>query len=226
MWTFSGSYHAFSKFSPDPHDQQRTPDHFAATAANVDWSRLPTACSRPITNISLAQMAGVTYWRVTQLPDHITAHKDLMKDKTAAMVPVTYLRTTDYTVLEDGDAKYADWLACAYSGHSTDEIKSATSVTSFNDEYNFTDKRLPVWKVSYTANHHERLYIETSTGRMASRVNDGTVVEGYSFALFHKHHFMDWGGKTTRDASTMFWALLQVVMVTFGLVLWVKRRNR
>ncbi len=226
MWTFSGSYHAFSKFSPDPHDQQRTPDRFAATAADVNWSRLTTACSRPITNISLAQMAGVTYWRVTQLPDHISAHKDLMKDKRAAMAPVTYLRTADYAVLEDGDAKYADWLACAYSGHGNSDIQSTTSVTSFNDEYNFTDKRLPVWKVSYTTNRHERLYIETSTARMASRVNDATVVEGYSFALFHKHHFMDWGGKTTRDASTMFWVLLQVVMVTFGLVLWFKRRNR
>jgi hypothetical protein len=148
-----------------------------------------------------------------------------MKDVNSAMPPVTYLHTADYAVLENGDAKYANWLACAYSGHSTNEIKATTPVTSFNDEYNFTDKRLPVWKVSYAANHNERLYIETSTGKLASRVNDATVVEGYSFALFHKHHFMDWGGKTTRDASTMFWVFMQVVMVAFGLILWFKRRT-
>jgi len=28
-----------------------------------------------------------------------------------------------------------------------------------------------------------------------------------------------------RDISTMFWALMQIVLVTIGLVLWFRRRN-
>ena len=226
MWTFSGSFHAFSKFSGDPHDQQRTPDRFAAASTAIDWPRLTQACPRPITNISLVQMAGVTYWRAVLLPQHIAAHKDLMKDAKTAMTPVAYVRTSDYTVLENGDAKYAAELSTAYSGHRPEDILSTTPVTSFSDEYNFTDKRLPVWKVSYAANAHERLYIETGTGKLASRVNDRSVVEGYSFALFHKHHFMDWAGKSVRDASTMFWVFVQVVMASFGLMLWFRRRRR
>ena len=74
--------------------------------------------------------------------------------------------------------------------------------------------------------HYVIGYIETSTGRLSVRVDDSDLPEGYSFSLFHKHHFMDWGGKSIRDLSTMFWALVQVTMVVVGLLLYVKWRNR
>jgi hypothetical protein len=88
------------------------------------------------------------------------------------------------------------------------------------------NKRLPVWKVGYAENSRERYYVETSSGRLAALVNDKDLYEGYSFALFHKHHFMDWGGKTVRDISTMFWAFMQVLMISVGLWFWMKVRRK
>jgi len=232
LWTFSGSFHAFSKFRDDTRDRYFASPHFAAEMASCDWSRLQAACTRqqagyarPITNVSLVQMNGDNYWRVSMLPEKAAAHKDLMKDARTAMPSVTYIRVSDCAVLPDGDARYAASLATQFSQRPKGDIRSVEPITSFGDEYNFTDKRLPVWKVSYAASHNERLYIETSTGRLASKADDRTVVEGYSFSIFHKHHFMDWGGKTVRDISTMFWALMQIVLVTIGLVLWFRRRN-
>ena len=99
-------------------------------------------------------------------------------------------------------------------------------ITHFTNEYNFTDKRLPVWKVNYPFNHQERLYIETSTGVLAKNTDNVELAEGYSFALFHKHHYMDFGGKTTRDVSTMTGAALQIVMVVIGFVFYFKWRKR
>jgi len=160
------------------------------------------------------------------LPEKTAGHKDLMKDAKTPLPPVSYIRTAGYSVLSDGDARYASWLATQFSQHPARDIRKVEPVTAFGDEYNFTDKRLPVWKVSYAAGHHERLYIETSTGKLASQVDDRTVVEGYSFSVFHKHHFMDWGGKTVRDISTMVWAFMQVVLVTVGLILWFRRRAK
>jgi hypothetical protein len=226
LWTFSGSFHAFSKFRDDTRGEYFVAAHFAAEAADCDWSHLQSGCGRPITNMSLVQMNGGAYWRVSLLPEKSAAHKDLMKDGKAPLPPVVYIRTADYSVLRDGDARYASWLAAQFSQRPAADIRSVEPVTSFGDEYNFTDKRLPVWKVSYTAGHNERLYIETSTGKLASQVDDRTVVEGYSFSVFHKHHFMDWGGKTVRDVSTMFWAFMQVVLVAIGLILWFRRRMR
>lgn len=224
MWTFSGSFHAFSKFRDDVRDRYFVSTHFAADKVDCNWARLQSVCPQPVMNISMVEMDRAAYWRVAMMPEKVAVHKDLMKDARAALPPVVYVSTADYSVLSDGDKHYAAWMATQFSRRSVGEIRSVTPVTAFGDEYNFTDKRLPVWKVSYDAGGHERWYVETSSGRLASKVDDRMVVEGYSFSVFHKHHFMDWGGKTVRDASTMFWAFMQVVLVSFGLVLWFKKR--
>jgi hypothetical protein len=132
----------------------------------------------------------------------------------------------DQKILADGDARYAAWMATVFSAYPADGIKKVEPITSFGDEYNFTDKRLPVWKVSYDKDHHVRYYVETGSGRLASLVDDRIAAEGYSFSVFHKHHFMDWGGKTVRDVSTMFWAFAQVVMVVIGLIFWIRLQKR
>jgi len=225
MWTFSGSFHIFPKFRDDMREKYFIADHFGGEETNCDRARLQSVCDRPITNVSLVRMDGDAYWRVTLLPAKMAVHKDLMKDARVAMPPVAYVRTTDYSILPDGDKRYATRMATQFSRRATDDIREVTPVTSFGDEYNFTDKRLPVWKVRYDVGGHERWYVETSSGRLASKVDDRAVVEGYSFSVFHKHHFMDWGGKTARDISTMFWVFMQVVLVTIGLILWFRRRT-
>jgi hypothetical protein len=82
-----------------------------------------------------------------------------------------------------------------------------------------------VWRVSYPGAGHPRYYVETSSGQLAAFMNDALYAEGYSFSVFHKHHFMDWAGKTVRDGSTMFWAVIQVLMVTIGLILYFRFRK-
>jgi len=144
----------------------------------------------------------------------------------AVPVPqVTFVNATDHSVLAKGEEKYAAWLATRFSNKEANNIQTVTPVTKFDEEYNFTDKRLPVWRVSYGANH-ERYFVETATGRLSVKVSDSDLAEGYSFALFHKHHFMDWAGKEARDTSTMVWAFVQIVMIVVGLILWIKTNRR
>jgi len=225
LWAFSGSYHALSRFREDVRDRYAMDTRLAAESAEFDIVRLQAACRRPVTNVSMVVIDGERYWRVSLLPEKMAMHKDLMKEMKASLAPVVYARVRDYAVLADGDARYAAWMATRFSGYPAGEIKKVAPVTSFGDEYNFTDKRLPVWKVSYERDHHVRYYVETGSGKLASRVDDLAAAEGYSFSVFHKHHFMDWGGKKVRDASTMFWAFAQVVMVVIGLIFWLKRRR-
>ncbi|HEY8894827.1 MAG TPA: hypothetical protein VIM79_08420, partial [Niastella sp.] len=228
LWSFSGAYHALAKFQKDDRDASFVSNHFSPDI-DFDFVRLQQAVQKPISDICLVKMGKDEWWRITTLPSHQhhmgKAPVDMMKNMGAAMPAVTFVNTADYSVLPNGEEKYAAWLATQFSKHPANSIQSVTAVTKFNDEYNFTDKRLPVWKVSYATNHNERYYIETSTGKLSVRVDDKDLTEGYSFALFHKHHFMDWGGKEVRDISTMFWALMQVLMVTVGLILWFKSRR-
>jgi len=226
MFTFSGCYQAFSEFT-GPEKQVIAIQHgFASSDINLDLNKLHQVIKKPITNIGLVQLDGKTYWQVYLLSGKKSHKKDLMKDMSAEAAVVTYVYATDYSVLSNGDLLYAKSLATQLSGHSENEIVSTELITKFTDEYNFTDKRLPVWKVNYPFNHKERLYIETSTGVLAKNTNNVELAEGYSFALFHKHHYMDFGGKTTRDISTMIGAALQVMMVVMGLIFYFKWRKR
>jgi hypothetical protein len=227
LWSFSGAYHAFSKFTPDTRDAYFVRNSFPASL-NFDFSRLQQIVQQPVSDISLVKMDNATWWRVTTLSKHQhhtdMAAMDMMKATNVAMPAVTFINTADYAVLPKGEEKYAAYLATQFSNNPANSIQAVTPVTKFDDEYNFSDKRLPVWKVSYATQHNERYYVETTTGKLSVRVDNTDLTEGYSFALFHKHHFMDWGGKTVRDISTMFWAAVQVLIIVVGIILWLKAR--
>lgn len=249
MWSFSGGYHALTKLTAET-EPVRQAINFSAADAGFDYARLRAAAGRQMANISLVKINDQLYWRTLLFTEHASTHKDLMKDGKATLPPVLYIHAGDYSVMPEGDQRYAVSLAAQFRGQAfsgaqlsgqavsgaqfrgrgegTDLAMSAalsvSPVTVFDDEYNFTDKRLPVWRVSYPGAGHPRYYVETSSGQLAAFVNDAVWREGYSFSVFHKHHFMDWGGKTVRDGSTMFWAAIQVLMAIIGLTLYVRYR--
>ncbi|MBS1605789.1 MAG: PepSY domain-containing protein [Bacteroidetes bacterium] len=225
FWSFSGAWQALSK-ATGPEDrvvgvQQR----FGAGEGMVDVARLAAAAGAPIGNIGLVKMEGKDYWRVSLVPARVAVVKDLMRDGRSAGPGVVYVAASDYSVLKEGDRRYAVFLAGVLSGSLPVAPLAATPVTAFDDEYNFTDKRLPVWRVSYPGNGHPRWYVETCSGQLAARMDDATYAEGFSFSVFHKHHFMDWGGKAVRDVSTMFWAVIQLLMVVVGLIMYFRFRK-
>ena len=222
LWSFSGAWHAFAKFEKDDRDAFFISNQFSPTI-NFNFARLQTAVNEPMSNLSLVKMDEQTWWRVIAMP----ANKPPAKKNMAVPMPnVTFINTNDYSILPRGEEKYAAWLATRFSNNAANSIQSITPVTKFSEEYNFTDKRLPVWRVSYAAHDNERYFVETGTGKLSVRVKNSDLAEGYSFALFHKHHFMDWAGKEARDVSTMIWAFVQVVMIVVGLILWRKRRTK
>lgn len=233
LFAFSGAFHAFEKLNTVNSDQYAD-NHFAAVEATPDYQKLyvVVGTDKLITNVSLVKMEDGNYWQVfnkSSKPEMRKAApaggKDLMKGMSVAPPTTLYVSAKNYVLLPSGEEKYARYLASLFSGRTADKILSTTAITKFADEYGFVNKRLPVWKVGYAANSQERYYVETSTGKLATLVNDKDLAEGYSFALFHKHHFMDWGGKMVRDISTMFWALMQVMMVLVGLWFWMKTRK-
>jgi hypothetical protein len=243
MFTFSGGYHALYKLRPVDHYQSLSGGRFATKDVRFDLSRLSAIVRKPITGVSLVNLDNSDYWQVTTMKgtdpaggdrgptkgNHGPAkgyHKDLMKDMQATMPPVCYVRAGDGVILPDGDARYAAWLAGRFSGFSPRDIMSTQPITKFDGDYNFTDKILPVWKVDYRAGGHVRYFVETSTGKLSARVDDLDVLEGYSFALLHKHEFLGWAGKSVKDFSTMFWAAAQIALVAVGLILYFKWRER
>lgn len=234
MFTGSGAFHAIDKITPDNRDQFYVTNQFESSGINLNIEAIAAAIpDKSITNISLVKIDSQNYWQVftkkagNAFTQGMEKQKgDLMKDKTVQPPQTVYINTATNQILANGERIYAAYLAAAMSKHAVTDTTGINLITKFEGEYGFVNKRLPVWKVNYPFNHNERWYVETSTGKLAAKVNDNDLIEGYSFAMLHKHHFMDFAGKTWRDFSTMFWAMAQIVMVAIGLTLYFKMRRR
>lgn len=226
FWSGSGAYHALSKLDRRQQPVTGAAEQISLAGIQIEPRQIQMIVKQPIVNVSLALLGDALYWRVVSRNNSRESGRDLMKEQHAGLPPVTYVNAADGSVLPGGEQQYARHLATKFSGHTPQDIRDIKPITSFTDEYNFTSKRLPVWKLSYSSNHHERYYVETCSGELAAYVTDLDIPEGYSFSVFHKHHFMDWGGKTIRDLSTMVWAIAQVIMVTMGLILYFRRRAK
>jgi hypothetical protein len=223
-FTFSGAFHALSKLREAPRQQYVA--RFAPAGLRPDLAVLTRAAGGPVSGLSVVNVEGQLFWRVRRLDGENTGRKDLMRDMRASAPLVAYVRVSDGTLLPDGEERYARWLATQFSGDPGRQVRSTTLITKFDGDYNFTDKRLPVWRVAYRGDHHARYYVETSSGALAARVNDLDAIESYSFALLHKHEFLGALGKSVKDFSTIFWAAAQLLLVALGLVLWLRRRRR
>jgi hypothetical protein len=228
LFTFSGMYHAFNKLTTTGAAQTKIDAAFAAKELRLDLNAALQKLSpgKSLANIGLADIDGNIYWQLYASSDtKNNLHGDMMMDQKVAPPDVKFVSNNNYEVAKDGEKLYAQHLANMYS-ESSNRIVATEQITKFTDEYGFINKRLPVWKVQYETGNHEKYYVETSTGALALKINDKDLAEGYSFALFHKHHFMDFGGKVVRDISTMFWAFMQIAMVVVGFILYFKMRAK
>jgi hypothetical protein len=228
MFTFSGAYHAFSKLKEDDRANYFTGHFYKTASIHFDIQKLTSIAKTSAINVGIVTINGEDHWRLLtgKANEQPTpAPKDLMKKMAAPMPTVVYISVADERILSNGEIIYANSLATQFSGRSAGMIVSTTGITKFGSEYNFADKRLPVWKIQYADNHNERYFIETSTGALAKKINDIGIIEDYSFGFLHKHEFLGWAGKGWKDFSTMFWAMAQVIMVTVGLVLFFKWRK-
>ena len=232
MFSFSGAYHAFSKLNPEKADFPITVPAYNSAQVNLSFGKLQAAVKQPITNVSLVNINNQAYWQVnaaarfSKQNKPVAERKDLMKDKTVPPPSAIYVNCSDFSILPDGEVTYARYLAGIYSKHPDGEIVSVIPITKFEGEYGFVNKRLPVFKINYSANHNERFYIENSTGKLSARFDDQNIIEGYSFAFLHNHEFLAGLGKPIKDFSTMFWAAAQIAMVIVGLTLWLRIRKR
>jgi hypothetical protein len=235
MFTLSGAFHAAEKFFPNDTDTKFVKNTFAAQAGDFEMAKLQKAigADRFLTNVQLVQMNGENYFQVSNKSvksgemkkNEGEKGKDLMKSQTVPPPSTVYVKASDYSVLLNGEERYANYLASQISQHRLEDIVKTEVITKFEGEYGFVNKRLPVWKVSFPTNSQERFYVETSTGKLAAHVNDKDLIEGFSFAFLHKHHFLDFAGKEARDLSTMFWAAAQIVMVIIGFIFWNRLRK-
>jgi hypothetical protein len=183
-----------------------------------------------ISNVSFAKWGENIFWQIVK------------KDPETNQTKIDYINITDGRLLDDGNFKYARFLAnrfssmensiaeacCAEMESSANstlaeaEILDTKLVTKFAGEYGFVNKRLPVVKLSYDTPDHVAYYIETTTGRLSTKVNDDARREGFSFAFLHKFSYLDFLGKNMRDGIMTAAAMSVLLVSILGLLVFLK----
>lgn len=158
-----------------------------------------------------------------------------MRDQQVPPPHLLYYNLKTHQILQEGDRAYAVSLAKAYldkkyqqeeaSGFNWKEA-SVSYQTRFDLDYNFSDKILPVWKISPDGQLRHTVFIHTETGTLTKEPTVFGRVDAFSFGFFHKHEFMAWAGKSVKDASTILGVLLVLGMLFFGYRLYFLSRKQ
>lgn len=136
-----------------------------------------------------------------------------------------YVSAVDGELMAGGVEAHVRMLAGDSSGSQGIKVLAVEEITRFAGEYGFVNKRLPVWKVSFDTPDHLAVYVEPSSGVKATEVRDADRLEGFVFGYLHKWHFLDGLGKDSRDMVLGLFALLNVLVVVMGLLVWMRRRK-
>jgi hypothetical protein len=140
--------------------------------------------------------------------------------------PALYIDAQTGAVAPQGDRELARMLASRYAGVSEDKIADIRLVTRFGPDYDFRNKRLPVWRVDYADPVNATLFVDTATGALADRVEHWQMPERYVFSFIHKWNFLFPLGKIGMNAVVGgFMIALLLFMGAIGLQLYMRLRR-
>ncbi len=141
--------------------------------------------------------------------------------------PARYLDAESGAVWPDGDRELAIQLAENFTGVSREAITDAALITRFGAGYDFRNKRLPVWRLSYGAPLDADYFVDTTTGVLADIAPHRTKPERFSFSMLHKWNFLRPLGRDMQNIIVSGTVILAIgLMGVLGLRLDIKRRKR
>ncbi len=141
--------------------------------------------------------------------------------------PALYIDAATGAPFAGGDREIALQLGERFTGVSRDAVRSARLVTRFGPEYDFRNKRLPVWQLDYGAPVNATLFVDTTTGVLADRTADSEKPERWSFSMLHKWNFLfplGRGGQNLVVSATVLAAI--ILMAVLGVRMDLGRRAR
>jgi hypothetical protein len=97
------------------------------------------------------------------------------------------------------DKEIAINYANKYLGFDNNLIFQTKLITKFGPNYDFRNKRLPVWQINYDSPDGNRIFIDPASGILVDHITNKERYESYSFSFLHKWNFLthllvDFGG--------------------------------
>ena len=231
MFSFSGGMHVWKKLNPDIRHNLSIDNLFDVNRleANLKKSISNVIHKVAVQSISLIKLNDSPHYRIVHAKASSSQSRDKKmngQDKKQQNWPlVSYIHNGTGIEILNAEKEYARQVACKLSGYDDKEISSLKPVTRFNKEYGFIDRRLPVVKVSFKSEDNPSYYLDLSSGKLASFVDDSKRFESFTFRMFHKWRFADSLTKNGRDLLITVFILLMVTVITLGLFVYISRRK-
>ena len=175
---------------------------------------------------TLVWMDSQWYWRLSGAnpalqADRQSRYQGQPSEQGATYLALTAADSTSAPANTLDDQRYALWLAQQYTGLAASELQGKL-VTRFGPDYDFRNKRLPVWQFDYASG---RVFVDAVSGQLIEEQSRASQWERYSFSFVHK-----WGilqpllGREGRDGVVVVVMLLVISMAVLGFLLRLRRR--
>lgn len=210
---------------------------WAQVAAGLDvngLSLVEAPDGRPLYRLGLAQPGGAmpkgehdhSAHQGHAMPMGDTAIRNARFEGVSPTGPALYVDATTGKPWAGGDKALAKALGRRFSGAPDSAITQMELVTRFGPDYDFRNKRLPVWRIDYGAPVNATLFVDTGTGVLADRTENWQKPERYIFSFIHKWNFLFPIGRVGLNGVVgVFIVLLMGFMGGIGLVLDRRRRR-
>jgi hypothetical protein len=182
----------------------------------------------PLNSISLvAEPGGELLYRLGEPAGgsggHIGHHQRFAG--TATEKPSRLVSAATGTPSSLDDRRLARLAAARHMGVGDSQLGETTLVTGFDAEYDFRNKRLPVWRVAHGG---RAAFIDPASGAVVDVIDAGDRREGAVFSQLHKWNLLTPRlGRQGRDLLVVVIVASLLAMGTLGAAMaWRPRRRR
>lgn len=135
--------------------------------------------------------------------------------------PVRYFDTVSGEELENGEKRYAEWLARYFLDDPSSPVLAISEQTQFDGQYKFINRLLPVWRVDFDRPDRMTVYVETTSDRLGTFNPLSRKAFLWVFDNFHNWSFLENISNNTVRITVML-VLLGIVMLSSisGLVIY------
>jgi hypothetical protein len=169
LWALSGLGHPIlSRLNPKPAT-------FAPPLSAVDGSNLQSPQQ-------VLQAAGLTRFEALRLwqPAGATPAYRVQSEGR-----IYWIDARSGAVQPDAERRWAERLARHYTGDQTSAATRLTLLDSFNNDYHYIDRLLPVWEVALNRPDGLRAYVDPASGRLATLTDTRKDWTGKLFRWMH-----------------------------------------
>lgn len=221
-WSASGFYHLLQSQYVEPVSGLRLGRVFSVEALVSLNTSLPAA---QLTALSLVPGPdGSLHYRASLAADAEVISRNARFDGRGAEKSALYFNALTGEASNIGDADVVQALVQQWCDSA--DVISTEKVLRFGPDYDFRNKRLPVWQVNIDDAEASQLFLDPATGVLVDQSRSVDRIERWVFSVFHKwNHLTGITGREGRDALIVAILLLAILASVLGMAMLAKQRR-